>query len=160
MGVIMMLAVHQERIYSFRNAITLTAAAMLILDPTLLSGDAGFQLSFAALLGIVYVYPWLRNKLKWKEGGFLNWKTNALQTFSAQLAVLPIVLAVFGFVSPAAPISNILILEFIPLTMLAGFLTALTGFFSYHLSAFIGWGANLLLSYEILVIRFFAFDWL
>lgn len=157
MGFIMLLAVHQERIYSFRNAITLSAAAMLVYDPKLLSEDVGFQLSFAALLGIVYVYPWLTIKLKWKGGGFLNWKTNALQTLSAQTAVLPIILGTFGFVSPTAPISNILILELIPLTMFVGFLTSLAGLFSYHLSAFIGWGANLLLGYETLVVRFFAF---
>jgi len=159
MGFIMLLAVQQERVYSLRNAITLTAAAMLVYNPRLLSEDVGFQLSFAALLGIVYVYPWLTKRLRWKNGGFLNWKTSALQTLSAQLSVLPIILSTFGFVSPTAPITNILILEFIPLTMLAGLLTALTGFFSYYLSAFIGWGANLLLSYEIFIIRFFALDW-
>jgi competence protein ComEC len=159
MGLIMLLAVQQGRIYSFRNAITLTAAVMLIYNPELLSKDVGFQLSFAALLGIIYVYPWLTKKLKWKSGGFLNWRTNALQTLAAQLTVLPIVLSTFGFVSPTAPISNILILEFIPLTMLVGFLVAMTGFFSYYLSFFFGWAANLLLSYEIFIIKFFAPNW-
>ncbi|MDD5710521.1 MAG: ComEC/Rec2 family competence protein [Candidatus Colwellbacteria bacterium] len=159
MGLVTLLAVQQERIYSPRNAITLTALAMLIYDPRLLSRDVGFQLSFAALLGMVYFYPWMMQKLKWRSGGFLNWRTNALQTLSAQIAVLPILLPTFGFVAPTALFANILILEFVPLTMLAGFFTALSGFLSYYLSIFIGWGTNLLLSYEIFIIQLFALNW-
>ncbi|MBU2101526.1 ComEC/Rec2 family competence protein, partial [Patescibacteria group bacterium] len=160
MGIIALLAMNQERIYSFRNAIALTGLGMLLYDPTLLTSDVGFQLSFVALLGIVYIYPWLGDKFKIKTEGFLNWRTNALQTLSAQIAVLPIVLITFGFFSPTAPLANILILEFIPITMFMGFLSAVLGLFFYPLSLLVGWATNLLLSYEIFIIELFAFNWL
>ena len=159
MGLIALLAVQQERIYSFRNAITLTALAMLVYNPRLLTEDVGFQLSFSALMGIVYVYPWLTQRLRLRDTGFLGWKTNALQTLSAQAATLPIVLTTFGFVSPTAPLANILVLEFVPLTMLLGFLGAVSGFFSYYLSLLVGWATNLLLSYDIFIVKLLAFNW-
>ncbi|PIR98126.1 MAG: hypothetical protein COT89_01000 [Candidatus Colwellbacteria bacterium CG10_big_fil_rev_8_21_14_0_10_42_22] len=159
MGLVMLLATTLGRAYSFRNAITLTALGMLLYNPNFLIQDAGFQLSFSALMGIVYIYPWLSRKWDLSREGFLNWKTNALQTLSAQIAVLPIVLIVFGFFSPTAPIANILILEFIPVTMFVGFLSSVLGLFSHTLSLLVGWGVNLLLSYEIFIIDLFAFNW-
>ena len=159
MAMILLLAEQQGRTYSFRNAIVLTAFFMLLIDPFAISNDVGFQLSFAALLGLVYIHPWLAKKLKVLDDGFLSWKKNALQTTSAQIAVLPIIVTTFGFFSPTALISNVLILEVIPLTMLMGFLTSILGFVSFHLSLIVGWATNLLLSYEILVINLFGFNW-
>ena len=160
MGMILLLAEHQGRAYSFRNAIALTAFAMLLFDPRALTDDVGFQLSFAALLGLVYIQPWLTKRLKVLDDGFLAWKKNALQTTSAQIAVLPIIMTTFGFFSPTALISNVLILEVIPITMLLGFMTSILGFVSFHLSLVVGWLANVFLSYEVLVINLFGFSWL
>lgn len=161
MGIIVLLAQKQSRLYSFRNAVTLTAFAMLLFNPKLLIFDLGFQLSFAALLGIVYFYPKLENKFQIKEKGegIFGWRKNLWQTFSAQAAVAPILLAKMGYFSVTGLIANVLILEFIPLTMLFGFLTAVLGFVSYELSLITGWLANAVLSYEILVIKFFGAHW-
>ena len=160
MGIIALLAERQSRLYSFRNAIVLTALVMLLFNPRILAFDLGFQLSFAALLGIVYLYPLFKKwfKLSDKEG-ILGWRRNLFQTLSAQLAVAPIILTSFGYFSPTALIANVLILEFIPFTMLLGFLTAVFGFLSFGLSLVIGWLTGLLLGYEILVINFFSFNW-
>lgn len=160
MGMILLLAEKQSRIYSFRNAITITAFVMLLINPRLLVFDTGFQLSFAALLGIVYIYPRLKDKFNIKENeGILGWKRNLLQTFSAQIAVLPIALITFGYFSPTALLANVLILEFIPLTMFFGFLTASFGFFSYGLSLMLGWITSVFLGYEIFIINLFSFNW-
>jgi len=159
MGLILLLAEHQGRMYSFRNAITLTALVMLLIDPLLIREDVGFQLSFAALLGIVYLYPWLSEKLNVQGDGFLAWKKNALQTASAQIAVFPIIIVTFGFFSPSALISNVLILEFIPIAMLLSFATAILGFASFHLSLVVGWVTSVFLGYEIFIIEFFSSYW-
>ncbi|MDP2650729.1 MAG: hypothetical protein Q8P04_01385, partial [bacterium] len=66
----------------------------------------------------------------------------------------------FGYLSATALLANILILTFIPLTMFLGFTTALLGFVSYELSLVMGLFTNFILSYEILVIKFFALSWL
>ena len=65
MGMILLLAERQSRLYSFRNAVVLTALVMLVVNPRLLVFDIAFQLSFAALLGIVYLYPLVK---KWFSG--------------------------------------------------------------------------------------------
>ena len=162
MGMIVLLAQKQSRLYSVRNAVTITALLMLVVNPKLLVFDLGFQLSFAALLGIVYFFPYLERRLKWqdKEGSVFEFKKTGLQTFSAQLAVAPILLVKVGYLSATALIANILILTFIPLTMFFGFLTAILGFASYELSLVMGLFANFILNYEILVIKFFALSWL
>ncbi|MDP3953339.1 MAG: ComEC/Rec2 family competence protein [bacterium] len=159
MGLILLLAEHQNRPYSFRNAITLTALVMVFINPLVIKEDVGFQLSFAALLGIVYIYPLLREKLKVYEEGFLAWKKNALQTASAQIAVLPIIITAFGFFSPSALVSNVLILEFIPIAMLLSFTVAVLGFISYPVSLTVGWIASIFLGYEIFIIELFGFNW-
>lgn len=159
MGLILLLAEHQGRSYSFRNALVFTAAAMLLFDPTLLSSNVAFQLSFAALLGIVYLYPWLTEKLRIQEEGFLSWKKNVLQTASAQIAVLPVILGTFGYFAPTSLISNVLILEFIPVTMLLSFLTAAVGFLSVYLSVILGWVTSIFLGYEVFIIKLFGLTW-
>lgn len=154
MGAAVLLAGQVERLYSFRNGITLVAAAMLIENPKILFFDIGFQLSFAALLGIVFLEPIVRRVLKLKDAaGFLNWRENLPVTVAAQLAVLPLLILRFGTISISGVISNILILGVIPTTMFLGFISALAGFFSYHLSLFLGYLANILLSYIMWVIK-------
>ena len=94
-----------------------------------------------------------------KDDGFLSWKKNSLQTASAQIAVLPIILSTFGFFSPLALVSNVLILEFIPITMVLTFITAILGFISFHLSLIAGWVSGIFLGYEIFIINLFGFNW-
>lgn len=159
MGLILLLAEHQSRSYSSRNAITLTAFGMILFDPTIATNDVGFQLSFAALLGIVYLYPVLEAKFNLENEGILSWKKNALQTAAAQIAVLPIILSTFGSFSPLALVSNVLILEFIPITMLLSFITIIFGFISFHLSLIVGWVTSIFLAYEIFIINLFGISW-
>ena len=160
MGLILLLAENQSRPYSPRNAIVLTALGMVLFNPRIGVDDVGFQLSFAALIGIIYLYPFLEKKFNIQSAGFLSWKKNALQTASAQIAVLPIILSTFGFFSPVALVSNVLILEFIPITMLITFVTIILGFVSFHLSLVIGWISSVFLGYEIFIIKFFGLNWL
>jgi competence protein ComEC len=156
MGFLALLAKEAGRIYSMRNSIALTAAAMVFLNPTILIHSVGLQLSFASLLGIVYLGPALKSIVKLKNGGFANWKENAIVTLSAQLAVVPIIIQVFGSFSPTAILANILILEFIPLTMFLGFLLTGVGSLYVYFGFLIAKLVNVLLLYEILVIKFFA----
>ena len=161
MGVIAMVAIQSGRVHSTRNAITLTAFIMILIDPTLLVFDVGFQLSFLALMGLIYIDPILRRMFKIERNAKLVWwKKNAIQTASAQIAVAPVALYVFHYLSPVGIISNVLILEFIPLTMGLAFLTAVLGFIFYPLSLVVGWLTSIFLGYEIFIINLFSFNWL
>ena len=162
MGVIALVAEKSSRVYSFRNAITISASIMLLLNPRLLVFDVGFELSFLALLGIVYIEPLIKKlfKLNRRDEWSSGWRKNMLQTLSAQIAVAPVALYVFGYLSPFALFANLLILEFIPLTMLLALIVAVSGSVSYGLSLAIGWILSSLLGYEIFIINFFSFNWL
>ncbi len=157
MGGAFLLAQRLNRVYDFRNAITIAAFLMVLFNPFLLRFDVGFQLSFLALLGIVYLLPAIKEFLKIEsEESFLGWKNNLLTTLSAQLAVLPVLLSSFGSFSVLSLLANVLILEFVPLTMAAGFVLGFLGFFSYYLSLIFSGLVNLFLSYELFIISFFS----
>lgn len=155
MGIIGLLAKQTERIYSLRNAIVIAAFLMVLFNPRLLVFDLGFQLSFAALLGIIFLIP-IFQKYFGAEPGFLKWKENALATISAQLAVVPLILGNFGIFSLTSFFANILILSLIPLTMALGFIMGGFGFISGFLAQVIGWIVNLLLAYELWIIAIFS----
>lgn len=156
MGLLILLAVETDRLYSVRNALALTAFLMVLYDPRVLVFDIGFQLSFSALIGIVYLMPLLKHSFKVKDEGFLGWKYNALTTISAQLGVLPLLLYHFGYFSLLGILANILIIEAVPYTMGLGFLAGFAGFISDVLSLMAGWIVYPFLSYQIAVINFFA----
>ena len=156
MGILALLAQETQRQFSMRNAIIVAAFGMVLLNPRVLVFDLGFQLSFAALIGIVYILPMLKYFIRIEQPGFLSWRENGLTTLSAQLAVFPLLLGKFGVVSLTSILANILILEAMPITMALGFIIAGTGFISVFLAQVIAFIAHILLTYELWVIDAFS----
>lgn len=105
----------------------LAAFAMLFFLPSLIF-DIGFQLSFMATLGLLYIQPIL-------EGGrnFRMLINNSIfgegmvTTIAAQGATLPILLSNFGVYSLWSVAANALVLWTIPALMVIGGLSALMG---------------------------------
>lgn len=139
MGALAFLAIYYQRTSSLTKSLVFAAALMLAGNPSLLRDDIGFQLSFLAILGIIYIYPLgerltadLLNKLRLKHGVKNIWKT-ILDTFNltlvSQIVILPIALINFKQLSLIAPLANILVLwTFPPLLsslIIAIFLSAL-----------------------------------
>ncbi len=158
MGFLALLAREVGRIYSFRNAVAFAAAGMVFINPTILAFDIGFQLSFMSLLGIVYAAPAIKNAfhMRAEEGGWFDWRGNLTTTLGAQFAVMPLLLNSFGQFSLTSFAANILILEFMPLTMLLGFLLAGVGLFFHSLALLLAWAVYPILAYEIWVIQLFS----
>ena len=101
-------------------ALLLTGFVMLFISPKYLF-DIGFQLSFAATLGILFipgVFARLQNALS----------DNFLTTISAQIATIPIILASFGTYSLWSVIANTLVLWTVPFLMILGGIAALIAF--------------------------------
>ena len=118
------LAKEYGRAHDVRNAIIFAALIMVVVNPKVLVFDIGFQLSFLAFMGLVYLVPVFREILGWKDKGFLSWKENLLATFSAQIMVSPVLISQFGFVSLTSILTNLLVLWAIPYTMGLGFALA------------------------------------
>jgi competence protein ComEC len=150
MGFLLLIALNIGRQYSMVPALFFAAFVMLVINPKILFWDVGFQLSFAATMGIIFFMP-IFDELTGKMPKMLGAKNLILTTISAIIATLPLILYNFGILSLSAPLVNILILPIVPATMLFGFLTALP---------FLGPGfavvANWLLLYILKVTSFFA----
>ena len=100
---------------------------MVAVNPFVLRFDVGFQLSFLAFIGLVYFSPII--KQIFNRRFFKRWpnfiKSAIIETLSAQIIVLPLILSSFGLVSLIAPVTNVLILPLIPAAMLFIFLSTL-----------------------------------
>lgn len=160
MGFLALAAKESGRVFSMRNGIALTAAAMVALQPTVLVYDVGFELSFLSLLGIVCLCDPLKKAaqkiFRYEDSGVFEWKESAVTTLSAQLGTMPVLIAVFNQFSATAIFANVLVLGTVPLTMLLGFVIAVLGFVAPYLAWFVAKAAWLLLAYQLGVIRFFA----
>ncbi|HUX35467.1 MAG TPA: ComEC/Rec2 family competence protein [Candidatus Paceibacterota bacterium] len=157
MGFLALFAEEAGRRFSMRNAIALTAAAMIIANPGTVF-EIGFILSFLSLIGIVLLKPAISNflRIEGRQKSFMSWRENAITTLSAQLAVAPVLIIAFGNFSLTSILANVLILEFVPLTMLLGFALALFGSVFYYSGFIISLFTNILLKYELWVIKLFA----
>jgi len=157
MGILVLVADRSGRFYDMKNALIFSAFLMTLQNPKVLLFDVGFQLSFLAVLGIVYLKPALQKLIKMKETpGFLSWRDNLFTTASAQLMVLPILVLNFDTFSSISLLANVIILELIPITMTLGFVIGFVSLISYYLSLIFGWFTAILLYFETGVIKFFA----
>ena len=101
----------------------LAAFMMLFVSPNLIS-DVGFQLSFAATLGLLYIRPLFERIARFPlaEDFFV--------TFSAQIATLPILISAFGTYSVWSIPVNVLVLWTVPALMVLGGVGAVLGMVS------------------------------
>lgn len=153
MGSLILIAKREGRFYDMRNAIILAGAIMLFVNPYLLRYDAGFELSFLATLGLIYISPHFEKRFR-KLPDFFSFRNNLAATLSAQIATFPVVFFGFGRFSFLSVPANILVLPAVPPSMLFGFLAAIVSFVSVKigiLTALIAW---FLLSYQIWVVKF------
>jgi len=172
MGILVLVAQQSGRLYQIKNALIFAGALMIYINPKILAWDVGFQLSFAATLGLVFLLPILKQRFipDEEEKDFFPSMLNSeafvksaksikiilATTLAAQIAVLPILVINFGQLSLISPLANILVLPVIPITMLFGFLSALAGLLFLPLGEILGWVAWLFLTYEIKIIELLA----
>jgi len=127
------------------------ATVMLLISPLILF-DIGFQLSFLATAGILFIYPLLNGKIfKFPLLG-----DELRVTLSAQIAALPILLFNFGQVSFISPLINALVLPIVPLIMSLGAAVVGAGLLAKPLVQVLGWFVWVPLTYFVKLIEFFG----
>ncbi len=141
------------------RTIVIAAALMLAINPLLLLNDVGFQLSFLAVMGIIYLSPIFKNWLKFipKKLNFL--KDIMIMTLAAQIFTLPILVYNFSRISLAAPLTNILIIPVVYWIMLSGFIFTLVGVIWPFLGWIFSFPCLFLLTYLVKVVDFFSHSW-
>src|SRR3989344_2447702 len=158
MALLVLVARQTGRLYEVTRALIIAGLIMIIHNPKVLVFDIGFQLSFLATLGLLYLEPIVVKKLTWlpEKILFIRFRAIAAATIAAQLAVLPWILYKFGNLSLFALPANILVSPIVPYAMLLVFLTGLAGFILYPLSLLLSFPAYALLAYQLLVTKIFS----
>ncbi len=142
------------RSYDAGRALAIAGLLMCAYDPRVLF-NISFELSFLATFGVLFVTPKVLRFVMFLPGRF-GFREDVATTIAATITVLPILLYSTGILSLVSLPANILILPFIPLTMLLVFLTGIAGFVSLQFSFPFGYAAHLLLLYILSTIHFFA----
>ncbi len=153
MGVIALLAKQMGRLSRMGNVLILAAALMTLHNPFVLIWDAGFQLSFLATVGLVYLSPLIEEYFA-KLPEVI--KEPLVSTLSAIIITLPLILFQFGRLSVVAPVVNILILWMIPYLMLFGAVAVFLGFVVYPIGQVIAWVTWIGMEYIVRVVTWFA----
>lgn len=155
MGVLVLFAGQTGRLSHTTNVLALSAFLMLWHNPESLRFDIGFQLSFLAAIGLIYLSPFLEEKFSFLPKT-LELRASLATTLSAQIFVLPLLIYYFKNLSLIAPLANLLILPIIPWLMLFGFIAIFLGIFLINLGWTAGFLAWILMLYEIKMITLLA----
>lgn len=182
MGTLVLVAVRLGRKNEIGTALVFTAAVMLVINPYLLVWDAGFQLSFLATVGLVYISPILERVIASAAKQSLSFSEptkgiaslialarndsvkkvvnvigeSFITTLSAIIITLPLIMYQFGRLSLVAPLVNILILWIVPWLMLVGFVAIVASVIFFPLGQLIAYIANFGLDYVIKITQIFG----
>ncbi len=157
MGGILLLAQYFGRMSQASRIVVFASTFMLAINPLLLRLDVGFQLSFLAILGIIYLQPIFSDFFKKiPNPKFLPLKATLSTTLSAQVFTLPILIYNFGYISLVSPVTNILIVPILaPITILI-FIFGLTGMIFPPFGLIFSWPTWLFLTYITKIIDIFS----
>ena len=155
MATLALIARATGRNYDIARALILAGALMIFFNPLLLVYDVSFQLSFMATIAVIFLSPKIEKYFLWVTEKF-GLRDIISVTTAAYLFVMPFILYKMGNLSFVALPANVLILPFIPFTMLLGFLTGFVGLICYFLAVPVGYVTYLFLHYELGIIGFFS----
>lgn len=144
-----------RRDYDVRRALAFAALIMLIENPRILLHDPSFQLSFLATLGLIAFAGPFEKKLTFVTEK-LGMRSIVASTIATQIFVSPFILYLMGELSIIGMVVNLLVLPFIPFTMLIIAITGLSGMIFAPIAEVFSWLAHILLSYELFIVERFA----
>jgi competence protein ComEC len=147
------------------TSLSVAAWAMTMWQPFVL-WDVGFQLSFAASIGLaLYAEKLTRFTQRLLEKRFSThtaaWATrllgdSLLVTIAAQILVVPLILLHFGQFTPIGVLANLLVLPVQPTIVGLGGLAAMLGLVSLRLGQMLGWATWLFLTYTVRIVEWLA----
>ena len=141
------------------GALLLSAFFMVGQEPLILTQDIGFQLSFGAMVGLIYISPIIRQGVERIWG--LKFLPKILQsilteTLSAQIAVAPLLIYHFERISILSPIPNLLILWVLIAPMSLSFFAGVLGWIYLPLGKLIALPLAYFLDYILRVVQIFS----
>jgi len=151
-SVVVLVALILERDTDILTTLAFSSLIVLIFSPLDLF-DIGFQLSYVATFGIIYLTPKFE-----KIFGFLPKLLVDLisVTLSAQIFVLPILAFYFYYISIISFFTNLLIAPFVWFSTVLGFIQVCIGFFNLFLGKIVGFFNFISLSCILEIVNFFS----
>lgn len=129
------------------------ASVSALIYPSYLWSDIGWMLSFTAFIGVLVVAPMVSQMLmknKNEEQGVLS--RLVIETLSAEIMTLPILIFTFGYIPVLALLANVLVAPVIPFAMLATFVAGCIGLVAPWLSLF-AMPADIVIAYIVSIVQ-------
>ena len=155
MAVLLLLTQVTNRTYLVVRGLILAGLIMVLHNPFLLAYDVGFQLSFLATLGLIYITPHFAIYCQ-RVTNFVGVRSFLVATLGTQIAVLPLLLYQIGELSIVSVLVNVLVLPMVPVAMLLTFGVGVAGYISTTVATLISYPAFVSLSYIIKLAELFA----
>lgn len=155
MALLVLVAQASGRKFDALRALFAAAFVMVLHNPRILAFDPSFQLSFLATLGLVVCAPRFEEWFSFLPTK-LGLREVVAATFATELFVLPFLLWMTGTFSVVAPLTNVLVLWLVPVTMGVGVLLGGIAMLSVALAYPLSIIAYLLLSYQLWIITHIA----
>ncbi len=135
------------------------AAISALMYPVYVWGDLGWLLSFAAFTGVLVVAPLVTRLFHKKEAAPGALVRLVIETLSAEIMTLPIIVAAFGYVPVLALFANTAVAPVIPFAMLLTFIAGIVGLIAPVL-AVLAMPAGIIIAYVIATVEYLASpDW-
>ncbi|MDO9509870.1 MAG: ComEC/Rec2 family competence protein, partial [Candidatus Magasanikbacteria bacterium] len=165
MGSLLLFAQQLGRKSDIFKLLVYAAVLLSFINPLILIWDVGFQLSFLATIGLIYLTPLLEkyfikppkflmeSKKRNKTKDFINelMKEFLIPTLAATIFTLPLISYSFGYFSILSILANVLVIWLIPFLMLFSFVSISLAIIFYPLGQVLAWITNLGLSYVIMI---------
>ncbi|MBT6691251.1 hypothetical protein HOB10_02890 [Candidatus Parcubacteria bacterium] len=130
-------------------SLLLAADIFVIFNPYLLIYDIGFQLSFLAVLGLLFYIKFFNRVLIFIPKKFKIREVMSV-TLAAQVFTWPLIIYHFGIFSLIAPLANFIVLPLLPFILVFSLLLAIVGFWQW-LASIVAWPLFILLKIIVLV---------
>lgn len=134
--------------------ISFAAAVTGLFNPFYVWGDLGWYLSFLAFFGVLVIAPAISARFFKKQPKLLT--LVVLETLSAELMTLPLILMTFSQLSIIALVANALVVPLVPLAMLLSAMAGAAGALAPQIAGWLAWPAKILLTYMLDIVHMLA----
>jgi competence protein ComEC len=131
--------------------ISFAAAVTAFWDPFYVWGDIGWYLSFLAFFGVLVISPVITARFFKKPPKLLTMVV--IETLSAEIMTLPLILMTFSQLSIVALAANALVVPLVPLAMLLSAVAAGAGAIVPQFAGWLALPARLLLTYMLDIVH-------
>jgi competence protein ComEC len=134
--------------------ISFAAAITAFWNPFYVWGDMSWYLSFLAFFGVLVIAPAISARLFKRPPKLLTMVV--IETLSAEIMTLPLILMTFSQLSIIALVANALVVPLVPLAMLLSAVAGTVGWLAPQIAGWLSLPAHLLLTYMLDVVHIMA----